>query len=146
MTQVRASIDYSHFEFKEFSNSRWYPGAQVDLAYMGLGNTLMTGVQYKLSNFQLVAPQEIAYGMKDSFIAMIQKSWFGNKFTAILTYQLPLHIASGNFTKKLNSVPYNYIVQSNNQWRNDNRITVVLEYAIAGGQQVRSNDKTLNIR
>lgn len=146
VTQFRASIDYAHFEYQEFSNSRWYPGAQVDLAYMGLGNTLMAGVQYKLNNYQLVAPQEIAYGMKDSFTAMVQKSWFGNKFTAILMYQLPLHIASGDFTKKLNSIPYKYTAWSNNQWRNDNRITVVLEYSISGGQQVRSNDKTLNLR
>lgn len=142
---IEASINYKNFKYKDFSNKRWFPSGEVDFIYRGVQNTLMAILQYNLKSWQSVTPQQITYGMHDSINAMVQKLWFKNRFSTSLVYCIPLHIVSGNMTSKLISEPYAYTLNSNNQWRQNNRITVVLEYSFSGGQPIKENDKSMNI-
>ena len=94
-----------------------------------------------------IGPQIKSYENTDNYAVTVIKNLFRGRLRIIGMWNIPLHFANGQQRWLFNSEPLIKRIDSNNQFRNNNRIRISAEFRFNGGERVRKpNVSTMNIQ
>ena len=94
-----------------------------------------------------IGPQIKSYENTDNYAVTVIKNLFSGRLRIIGMWNIPLHFANGQQRWLFNSEPLIKRIDSNNQFRNNNRIRISAEFRFNGGERVRKpNVSTMNIQ
>jgi hypothetical protein len=112
-----------------------------EIAMYGRYNCLKNGnvsISYNCARDADVTYQSLSVSNTDTFRVGFSYRLWRNRINASLYYIPPLHLASGKVSSSVVSPALITYAWSNNQFRNDNQITLYVTMNLDGGKKVRS--------
>lgn len=130
-------------EYHDFSHHMSGPAGYFSANYNDNAKQLYVQLVYQISSAFSAAPQSEGKNLSDYMLLYVQKSFLKGKLTASCSYIIPLHILSGKSWSRTESPVLQSYVYSNNQFRNNNRLSLSIVYRFSGGKSVRKYNREM---